>query len=313
MSQENTKALAAQAIETVSCSVPGCRQAGELLPGFDYLNKRREPGDFIKPGELANYALCRKHARNVGNAARHKGVIHERITKRELEEEKKAKKRRARQEAEKAAAEARRKAIEQQKLADEAAAEFRAQLEARQAQAKAEKAYETYMAKLRPNTMTDFKGNNLPKKVGCVFGECTCQGEFVPGLNILKDSLGREVEENDLSAFALCLEHMKLVGKESGLKLHKLEAAAHLIRTYGPARKAAREENKAEQNKAAVDYLSRLGLAIDKSEASKPEAKSNVVELNTGAIKCIGRGCGNVIPAEKHTNVCDACRHVVTV
>lgn len=333
MSQENNGVVKAQAIEieTIpSCSVPSCRDTGELLPGFDYLNKQREPGDFIKPHELADYALCGKHARNVGNAARHRGEgeihfypysdslcecreIHKRIKRRRLEEKERDEKKRIREESEKTAAEARRKAIEQQQLADKAAAEFRAQLEARQAKAKAEETYKAYMAKLQPGTMADFKDNSLPEEVGCVFSECTCQDEhgrmFVPDLNTLKDSLGREVEEADLSAFALCLKDMKLVAERSGLRFHKLGASVHLIRTYGPARKAA-QKKKAEQDKAAEDYLSRLGLVDCEPKPSQPKAeKSNVVELNTGAMECIGRDCHNIIPADRKTRFCDSCAH----
>lgn len=278
-------------INPPKCSIPNCNEPGEFVPGFDYLNKGLERP--IRPEKLAANAFCKKHKHVVEAAARQQQGenirfypyasayaecerFHAQRDERQAEDEVQHKARIEREAEEKIQAEAAKQRFEQE--------------------------LEEYLDRLFPNMMTDHKGIELPDVVRCSFGTCgheaAHEAMFVPPLSELNRALGHDVLPEDLPAFAVCSDHRKAVEKRnSSVQFHRLSAARRVIERNREARETYR------QDKAAADvYVAGLF-------GKKEEGSNNIISLDTGAVRCIGKGCQNVIPAGRKTSFCDSHAH----
>jgi hypothetical protein len=149
---------------------------------------------------------------------------------------------------------------------------------------------------------------DLPTMLKCVFGDCGYTGVHyamaVPALGDIELALGRNAETGDLSHFAVCIEHRRLLEKRCWA-MNTAAIVAKTIANLAPQRREAA---------AVVAYLEMFSTAPAQTAppapkpaaitAPKPVPATNLVALNTGARKCAARDCKEILPADAEQSVC---------
>jgi hypothetical protein len=154
---------------------------------------------------------------------------------------------------------------------------------------------------------------DLPTTLKCVFGDCSYTGVHyamaVPALDDIELALGRNAEPGDLSRFAVCIEHRRLLEKRCWA-MNTVAVVAKTIANLAPPRREAA---------AVVAYLEMFSTAPAQTAspapkpaaitAPKPVPATNLVALNTGARKCASRDCNEILPADAAERVCSLHAH----